>query len=204
MECDLIAMATHGRNAIARGILGSVTDKIIHSSCLPTLTITPDKAKKYRKGEETITTIMVPLDGSELAETALPMVERIARTMSLDVVLVRAVKGEEFYLSYAYGYRPNGIPDINEELRQEAMEYLDQVAEDMRWRGLSVSTRLLHGPPATAIIEYAREAPNDLVALTTHGRAGLSRWILGSVAEALVRASGDPVLVIPPDVDRSK
>ena len=199
-KCDLIAMATRGRNAITRGILGSVTDKVLHSSRVPTLTITPEKAEKYRKGEVGISKIVVPLDGSELAETALPVVEQMATRMSLDVVLVRSVKGEDFYLSHAYGYHPVGFPDMNEELRQEAREYLDEVAGDLRSRGIRVSTKLLDGPPAGAIIDYARQAPIDLIALTTHGRTGLSRWILGSVAEALVRASGDPVLVIPPEM----
>jgi nucleotide-binding universal stress UspA family protein len=203
-ECDLIAMATRGRNAIERGILGSVTDKIIHSSRLPTLTITPEKAEKYRKGEVAISRIVVPLDGSELAETALPIVVEIARAMELDVVLARAVRGEEFYLSYAYGYGPAGFPDLNKELHREAKEYLEEIAVDVRSRGANVSTRLLDDPAAGAIIDHARKSPTDLIALTTHGRTGLSRWILGSVAEALVRASGDPVLVIPPNMDRAE
>jgi len=203
-ECDLIAMATRGRNAITRGILGSVTDKVIHASKVPTLTIAPEKAEKYQKGEVAISRIVVPLDGSELAETALAVVEQMARRMSLDMVLVRSIRGGDFYLSHAYGYHPAGFPDMNEELRQEAKEYLDEVAGDLRLRGLSVSIKLLDGPPAGAIIDYARQEPNDLIALTTHGRTGLSRWILGSVAEALVRASGDPVLVIPPEMDSAE
>ena len=74
--CGLIAMSTHGRNLISRGILGSVTDKVVHSAALPVLTITPQRARAYQEAEGTsIDRVVLPLDGSDLAATALPYVE---------------------------------------------------------------------------------------------------------------------------------
>ncbi len=89
--CDLIAMSTHGRGRLGRAFLGSVTSKVVHSSRLPTLIINPDRAKKYGEEGGTISRIMAPLDGSDLAETSLPYVTELARKFSLEVDLVQVV-----------------------------------------------------------------------------------------------------------------
>ena len=90
--CGIIAMSTHGRNAITRGILGSVTDRVVHASTLPVLTVTPERAKEYLNLEgASLRTVMVPLDGSDLSERALPYAVELARSLSLELLLVRAV-----------------------------------------------------------------------------------------------------------------
>ena len=199
--CDLIAMSTHGRATLGRAVLGSVTDKVIHSSNVPVLAITPERARVYWTDGVAMSKIMVPLDGSELAETVLPYVEELAQALSLEVILVRAVKLGGFHGGF-YGPQPydpyiaHGV--LEAELEQSAVEYLEGAAAGLRAKGLNVHWRLLKGPHAQDIVESARETPQDIIALTTHGRSGFTRWWLGSVAETLVRASGDPVLVIPP------
>ena len=90
-ECDLIAMATHGRSAIGRGIFGSVTDKVMRASRLPTLAVAPERAARDGQPGVAVSTIVVPLDGSDLAETALPYAEELARELSLTVMLVRVI-----------------------------------------------------------------------------------------------------------------
>lgn len=195
---DLIAMSTHGRGALGRAILGGVTDKIIHSSNVPTLTITPERAKTYWGDGVVLSKILVPLDGSGLAETALPYVEALARDLSLDVILARVLKLSGLYAPYSGPPYVDSGP-IEAEIEREAVEYLKEVASLLEAKGLNASYKLLRGATAKAITELARETPQDIIALTTHGRSGLTRWVLGSVAEALVRASGDPVLVIPPE-----
>ncbi len=87
--CNLIAMATHGRTVLGRGILGPVTDKVVHSATIPVMTIQPEAARE-RVPDRPISRIVVPLDGSELAETALPHVEALAQAMSVEVLLVVA------------------------------------------------------------------------------------------------------------------
>jgi nucleotide-binding universal stress UspA family protein len=195
--CDLVAMSTHGRTTLGRGILGSVTDKVIHTSSLPTLTITPERAEKYHAGDA-INAVMCPLDGSPLAETALPYVEELARKMSLEALLVRVLKIGGIYAAYADGYPYAGVTELEAEIEADAAEYMKEVAENLRGKGLSVRWKLLKGAPAQSIVDLAHEEPQDLIVLTTHGRSGLTRWVIGSVAEAVIRASGDPVLVIPP------
>jgi nucleotide-binding universal stress UspA family protein len=195
--CDLIAMSTHGRTTLGRGILGSVTDKVLHTSNLPTLTITPERAAKYHAGE-TISAIMCPLDGSPLAETALPYVEELARRLSMEVLLVRVLKIGGIYAAHVSGYPYAGVTELEAEIEADATEYMKEVAENLKGKGLSVRWKLLKGAPAQTIVDLAHEEPQDLIVLTTHGRSGLTRWVIGSVAEAVIRASGDAVLVIPP------
>jgi nucleotide-binding universal stress UspA family protein len=197
-RCDLIAMSTHGRGAIARAILGSVTDKVIHSSNVPTLTITPERAETYWDDDVVLSKILVPLDGSGLAETALPYVEDLARSLSLEVILARVVKLVGLSTPHS---DPSiiGTGDLELEIEREAADYLEEVASRLEANGLDASYKLLRGATAKAITQLAQDTPQDIIALTTHGRSGLTRWVLGSVAEALVRASGDPVLVIPPE-----
>ena len=195
-KCGLIAMSTHGRSPIGRAILGSVTDRVIHSSTLPVLAVTPEKAKVYQEREGVaLTTVMVPLDGSEFAELPLPYVEQLARSLPLEVLLVSVVAHENpLYVDDGR----TGLKEVAGHLEEEATAYLDGVAQRLRSKGMTVQPRVIRGSPAHALVSLAQETPHDLVAMTTHGRSGLSRWMMGSVAEAMIRASGDPVLVVRP------
>ena len=197
--CGLIAMSTHGRTPIARSILGSVTDKVIHSSTLPVLAVSPGKARRYqeKEGGASLTSMKVPLDGSEFAEHALPYAEELGRSLSLELLLVRVVDLE--YPAYAYG-GSSIVRRIAERLVEEATTYLDGVAQSLTNKGIAVRSRVIPGSPARALVSLAHETPHDLVVMTTHGRSGMSRWLMGSVAEAMIRASGDPVLVVRPQV----
>ncbi len=193
--CGLIAMSTHGRNAIARGILGSVTDRVIHSASTPVLALTPEKAQEYRSREgASLRTIVVPLDGSELAERALPYAEKLARLMSMRILLTRAVR---FELPYHHDFGSQ-LPHVTEEVVKDANQYLGRVANRLERRGLRVTTKVMQGTPAQALLQLAHDTPQSLIAITTNARSGLSRWMMGSVAEALVRGAGEPVLVIRP------
>ncbi|MCY3661035.1 MAG: universal stress protein [Caldilineaceae bacterium] len=194
--CGLIAMSTHGRNPIGRSILGSITDRVIRASNVPVLTVTPERAKKHQEEGAPLTTIVVPLDGSELAQRALPYVGRLARILSMEVLLARVVRTENpTYTETDLGFR---VPAFREEVNWEATEYLEQIAQRLRDKGLTVRSQVLTGSAAQALVNLAHETPRNLIAMTTHGRTGLSRWMMGSVASTLVRRSGDPVLVIRP------
>ncbi len=193
--CDLIAMSTHGRNLFARGILGSVTSKVIHGASIPVLTITPEKADLYRDHQIKLTKIMVPLDGSPLSETALPYAEDLALALSLTISLTRVVTPPAVFWMDSY---PESLGESEEAMRQEADSYLDCVAQRLRSRGLEVDTKVLTGHPAAMLINHVDNTPHDIIAMATHARTGVSRWVLGSVTDALVRGSGDPVLIVPP------
>ena len=191
----LIAMSTHGRSGPGRWLLGSVTDKVLHATTGPMLII---RSRGHRKvaPDLRLTSLVVPLDGSPMAEQVLPHAVALAKAMFLNIILVRVTPSVTVYL------REMEHPmAIFEELRKgadaEAAEYLRTVGTRLRnERGLLVEERVLHGEPPSAVVAMAHRLSENLVAMTTHGRSGAGRWILGSVTDRVVRHCGDPVLVI--------
>ena len=195
LGCNLIAITTHGRSAPRRGILGSVTDKVIHTAAVPVLTITPDRARAYRRQDMMATQIVVPLDGSNLSESVLPYVRHLAGKLSWQVVLVRVVRPLHFLWAGDY---PMEASEEHETLESRAEEYLENVAERLRGDRLDIRRQVLVGHPTTIILDMLREMPNVITVLASHARSGLRRWFIGTLAETLIRDSGDPVLMTPP------
>ena len=194
--CDLIAMSTHGRNAIGRGILGSVTDKVVHSADVPVLTVSPETAQSCQAQDGVaLERVILPLDGSPLAEQAIPYVVTLAQELSLQVELVQVVPTG--HPAYAYPEFITNLPDLTEDLERGASENLGSVAQRLEGKGLTVQTHVLRGAAAPTLVEFVQQTPQSIITMTTRGRSGLTRWVLGSVTEALVRASGGPVLIIP-------
>ena len=195
--CDLIAMSTRGRSALGGGLLGSVTYKVMHESPVPVLAITPERAGEHWGDDYSINRVIVPLDGSEFAEAALPHAVALSRNMGMGVILARALNLDSVY--YRGGDAlVRSLPDIEIEMRVEARRYLEGVAKPLRDEGLDVEVETPRGRAASEIAELARRTEHSMIALATHGRSGVRRLVLGSVAEAVVRESGDPVLVVRP------
>jgi nucleotide-binding universal stress UspA family protein len=139
--------------------------------------------------------IVVPLDGSELAERALPEAEGLARLAGASLLLIRGV--DPTALSRLAGFGAAEYAALAEALAEEedaAREYLRQTEQAVAGRGLAVSSVLRRGPAARVIVDAT--APGDLVAMASHGRGGMARWFLGSVAEEVARRSPVPVLLV--------
>jgi nucleotide-binding universal stress UspA family protein len=195
----LINMATHGHSGIKRWLLGSVAEKVLRGATNPLLLIRATEEAKT-EGEGTLKSAIVPLDGSELAESVLPTVAELAKPLQLEVVLFRAytipysalaVDAEGFYLATD--------EELISAMRDEVLAYLNKKAEVMKKLGVDrVSTIAEYGFAADEIISLARKTPDNLIAMCSHGRSGVKRWVLGSVTETVVRHSGDPVLVTRP------
>ena len=196
LGCNLIAMSTHGRSLLGRGILGSVADRIVHTARIPVLTITPDKVRAYHGSDTLVTKLVVPLDGSALAETVLPHVREIASKLDYKVVLLRVVRPLHYFW---VGEHPPEIDEENAHMENEARAYMEATAEKLSQDGIDVEWRVLVGHPTTIVLEQVRDIPHSIVTLTTHGRSGFRRWLIGSLAESLVRSGGDPVLIVPPE-----
>jgi nucleotide-binding universal stress UspA family protein len=191
----LIAMATHGRSGVTRWMMGSVAEKVLRGSDNPLLLVRADEEAKTG-GAATIKSMIVPLDGSELAETVLPTAVEFAKSLQLETVLCRAY---ELPASDYYG-REGDLPNYDQllrDLKAEVEDYLAKKTESLKLAGLTkVSWVAPDGPSAEEIIRYARNHPGALIAMCTHGRSGVSRWVLGSVTEKVVRHGADPVLVV--------
>jgi nucleotide-binding universal stress UspA family protein len=189
----LIVMATHGRSGIQRWLLGSVADKVLHGTTNHLLLIRASDQGKT-DGEAPLKTMIVPLDGSALAEQAFPDVVDLAKKMQLQVVLVRAYALPPAISAEDYGYYSAELLD---HLESEARDYLQGKVNEIKQKGIANVTSVVNtGYGAEEIIMLARNTPDNLIAMCTHGRSGIQRTILGSVTERVVRHSGDPVLII--------
>jgi len=194
---SMIAMATHGRGGIQRWALGSVADKVMRLSSLPTLLVRPPETVEP---DHTIALkqLLVPLDGSALAEAALGPAVRLAQAAA-KLVLLRV----EPWLSSKMGfgteemYVPN-LPELEEEMAETAREYLGSARQHLP-AGLVCETVVLRGFPNLMIPDYVEANPIDLVVMCTHGRGGVTRFVVGSKADTLVRA-GVPTLLVHPIV----
>lgn len=191
----LIAMATHGRSGIKRWLLGSVAEKVLRGASNPLFLVRASEEAKT-EGEAALKRVIVPLDGSELAESILPAVVQLAKTLKLEVLLIRA-----FGIPYSggEGYYAIDYESVRKQFADEAHEYIEKKSDELKRQGLEkVSFVSPEGHAADEIIACGRKTPDSLIAMCTHGRSGVTRWVLGSVTETVVRHSGDPVLVIRP------
>jgi nucleotide-binding universal stress UspA family protein len=140
--------------------------------------------------------ILIPLDGSELAEAALPAATAIAKSADPvgELVLVRVVP--DLWIDDAF--TPEQVEDFHARVRHDCQKYLDGVAEHLRKENLCVTVLVASGEPAEQILEVVTIAQADLVAMATHGRSGLQRLMLGSVADKVIHHTSIPVLLVRP------
>lgn len=191
-----IVMATHGYSGIKRWTHGSVAERVLQAVHVPLLLVRVGEQHVSRDWRQPMDCrrILVPLDGSPMAEQILPSVTSVAQALSAQVVLFQVP------IAYVTGwmtgewYLPvQGVLDTAEE---NSHGYLQSVAGRLEEQGLEVTTSTSIGPVADCIVEYAEANDVDLVAMCTHGRTGLARWALGSVADRVLRAGSTPILLV--------
>jgi nucleotide-binding universal stress UspA family protein len=192
INADLIVMTTHGRGLFSRMWLGSVADALVRQSTVPIILVRPkpDETQPIPvPSPVTFHHILVPLDGSPLAERMLARAAHFAAIMGAKLTLLMAV--ELSLTRYVAGVED----EILATATHEARTYLDRMAAPLRAQGLSVETFVSVEPPAAAILDYAATHDCDLIAMETHGHGGISRLLLGSVTDKVVRAAHIPILV---------
>jgi nucleotide-binding universal stress UspA family protein len=213
LDVDLIVMCSHGYSGFKRWALGSVAHKIVAHSPVPVLML--------RDGGPALTTkpiyALVALDGSPLAESVLvPVVELIASLAPLVRKTLHLVRVIDLPAAYSYGkFAANAFVDqLREEARHEAQAYLAAVADRLTDGGgvvpdLTVTTSIAVNPDvAEALVQMTEQELHagghfDLVAMATHGRGGLQRWVMGSVTQRVLHHSTLPMLVVR-SVEQSK
>jgi nucleotide-binding universal stress UspA family protein len=199
-SADLVVLTTHGRGPLSRFWLGSVADRLVRELPMPILLARPHEEPLdllEEVHEQAFQHMLIPLDGSTLAEGVLEPAVALGKLMQAEYTLLQTI--EVPILGYAPAAQVAGLDDqILEQWRVEAQAYLDQVAEHMRAQGLHVQVSVMIGQAAPAILDYARNHAVDMIAMATHGRSGAVRMLLGSVADKVVRGAGAPVLLYRP------
>lgn len=194
-DADLIAISTHGRSGLARWLFGSTAGKVLERAKVPVLFLRPKTGEDKGAPGAVVKKILVPLDGSDLARSILPPVEALAKSMSASLVLFHAVTP----ITALPGFETQAPAAVTilEELQKNAREYIQSAVAEVKGRGIDAIGLVGTDDPVHAILEAADEANVDLIAVATHGRGGLGRAILGSVADGVVRRSADvPCLVL--------
>jgi len=145
--------------------------------------------------------ILVPLDGSETGEAALPnvgeLISKLSPEVKVEVTLLRVISRLTYYV--ASEEAAVAVPYTEQEMaqsKQRARNYLEKIGEILRGKGITVKIEVVIGKPADEIIRVADEINADLIAMSTHGRSGLSRWAFGSITDRVLRGGSRPVLVV--------
>jgi nucleotide-binding universal stress UspA family protein len=191
---DLIAMTTHGRSGVARWVLGSVAAKLLHSTHTPLLVVRPPDDGTQSKPAE-LNNFLVSLDGSEMAASVLPFTADLARSLGASITLFHAVI--EPVMTYA-GAGAAFDPEALKGMEAGAHEYLATLARDLEGKGLKTDRSVAIGNATDGIVWAAERGGADLILMSTHGRSGVGRMVLGSVADAVVRRTSLPVILVRP------
>lgn len=197
---DLIVMATHGRSGIGRWLYGSVADYVLRHAPVPVLLVSPHCERPWTaEGVGVAGRVLVPLDGSQVGAAALGPAVDLAATLGTGLLLAQVVAYPP-YTGYGYGGALEVAPYAfdPETERVAAERYLDAAAAPLRRAGCDVATCADLGPAAPTVARLARERGAVAIAMATHGRGGLARAVLGSVATGVVQLAGVPVLLTRP------
>lgn len=202
---DAVVMTSHGRTGFSRLWLGSVAENLIRRSPVPVICLRK-QGTDMRKGGETLERLLLPLDGSAEAEAILePALTFARRWENLTLELLRVVEPVPVWEPAMGNVFTPAPPDMTR-VQLEANRYLHDLAMKVRAAGFRVHAEVLVDQnPASVIVEHAQRLPGTAVAMTTHGRGGLGRLVLGSVADKVLRSATGPVLtqLAPSRVERA-
>nr|MBC8452835.1 universal stress protein [Chloroflexota bacterium] len=180
-QADMVVMTTRGRSGITRGLLGSVTDAVISESSVPVYVVRSDNAPRTIEEAVLSSGVIVPLDGSELAETALDDAIGLSQSSLSPIYLLRVVDSHS-----------------SPEDRDLAGAYLERLSERLAQQKILAIPELMTGHAGESIIGAMNSRPGSVVVMTTRGAGGLTRWIRGSVADWLIQRAPGAVVVVSP------
>jgi nucleotide-binding universal stress UspA family protein len=185
-EVDLIIMTTHGRSGLTRWSFGRVAEKVLRRAPCPTVilrshqTIIPDKIKR----------ILVPLDGSLLAEQALPPAHDMAVALGAEIVLLQAVESPPLF---QFGQADTTVPGTDPQL---ARSYLTRIQARLQAKGIATYVEVVAGSAADAIVDFAAANKIDLIVLCGLGSSGFQMWMFGSVTERVMKGAACTTMLI--------
>ncbi len=190
----LIAMASRGSSDRGPWLLGNIAAKVLRATGRPVLLIRAPASDAALQQKRLVKRILVPLDGSRVGEAAIPCTEALAQTLGAELVLFQVVKITTWG-GFEYG-APYATAQVEESLTASAIAYLNGVGKTLKKKGLSTSIAVGLGSPADQIIDYVEANAIDLIAMSTHGRSGIGRWVFGSVTDKVLHAGDTAVLIV--------
>jgi nucleotide-binding universal stress UspA family protein len=195
-KIDLIVMAAIGASGIKIGkMIGGVTDHVCHTVPIPVMLIRPRNSVQIAKKKQLITNILIPLDGSGLSKQALPIGKELATKLKIPTTLFQMAH-------FIYPYGGDVAPFADYEKLNEAEEYkvnaeITALEKELKEQGFDVRSMVTSGTDAASeIINITKVVGSDLIIISTHGRSGLGRWVMGSVAEKILRYGETNLLLV--------
>lgn len=196
-DVDLIIMAIRGVSGKGPRLLGNIAAKILRTTKKPVLLIRTPASDEAIKQKKLVKKILLPLDGSKTGESAVSTTEMLALAFNAEVALFQA--GETIIVSGGFDDGEFHAEPTQQDLdRRKAfgLAYLEGVKGSLKAKGLRTSSILVMGPAPDVIIDHAVENSIDLIAMSTHGRSGIGRWVFGSVTNKVLHAGDTPLLVV--------
>jgi nucleotide-binding universal stress UspA family protein len=201
---DLLIMARHGRSGRKRWTIGSVAERVLRSTRIPALLVPAGVPGQVPFDQWPTRSLIVPLDGSELAEAVLPHAQTLAEVAAAQVVLLRACEPPSMPTYYS--------PELSEiplhwgqyaqqettRCKEVSTQYLANVEKRFRSANIGVRSEILVGKAADEIVSYTGKSPYSMIVMATHGRSGVSRLVYGSVALSILVGVANPILLIKP------
>jgi nucleotide-binding universal stress UspA family protein len=195
---SLVVMASRGTSGEGPWLLGNIAAKVLRATTKPLLLVRKEAAAEGLQRKGLIKRILVPLDGSKVAEQIVPHAEDLARSMGAELILFQTyesflgvISGEAMVTMSA-----EEIKEANRHREEDAKAYLRTIAGTLREMGLTVSEVVVPGDPADVILSYAESNVVDMICMSTHGHSGLKRWVFGSVTDKVLHAGDMPILVV--------
>lgn len=192
LDVELLVMSTHGRSGVSRFMLGSNASALLQLLRLPVVLLRPEALAAGQQPK--LRRVLVALDGSSFAEQVLPWARLVAQISGAELLLLSVPEIPEPSL---YGALGDAVEELREQADANARRYLERTAGLLRAEGLPVAALVEGSRPAVAILDVAEREGVDLIMLATHGRGGMERLFLGSVADRVVHHSRQPVMLVP-------
>ena len=204
-DVDMILLSSHGHSGIRQWAMGNNADKVLRKSHIPTLLVRAAVPEDIIHAEWCRRILLVPLDGSQTAESVLPHVETLAKQRgpeNIKVILIRICEPVFVMADYPEASMQltwdEHIKRMQDHAKEIAMQYLIKIQKRLEYTGLSVSSHVLIGKAADEIINYAQENLPNLVVMSTHGYSAINRWEYGNVADKILYGVSSPVFLVRP------
>jgi nucleotide-binding universal stress UspA family protein len=194
-DSSLIAMAARGKTTSVKWPMGSVAEKVLRTTTKPLLLVSRGCSPYTGDDLPVLKKVLVPLDGSELGESALPYAIEICHKTGATLQVLHIISSA-YKMTGGTGYALKLQHQLLEVLREEAKEYLEGIADRLKKENIGFKTETVTGYPSIAILEYSRTNNVDLIAISSHGQSGIDRFVMGSTTDKVIHNSEHPVLLI--------